>query len=124
MNATETFLQARDFLLAHRTDYATAYRDFAWPQLTEFNWALDHFDRFAANNDRPALWIVEESGVEQKVSFARMSVRSNQVANWLRAQGVARGHRVLLMLGNEVPLWESVLAAIKLGAVLVPCSSL
>ncbi|QLH48352.1 MAG: hypothetical protein HWD57_19590 [Candidatus Accumulibacter cognatus] len=38
------FVQARDFLLAHRTDYETAYRDFQWPQLAEFNWALDYFD--------------------------------------------------------------------------------
>jgi acetyl-CoA synthetase len=124
MTATESFLAARDFLLAHRTDYAAAYRGFAWPQLTEFNWALDHFDRMAAGNDQPALWIVDESGEEQKVSFARMSARSNQVANWLRAQGVRRGDRVLLMLSNEVALWETLLAAIKLGAVVIPCSNL
>ena len=31
------FLAARDFLLQHREDYATAYRDFRWPQLDEFN---------------------------------------------------------------------------------------
>ncbi|HEU0203826.1 MAG TPA: AMP-binding protein [Burkholderiaceae bacterium] len=124
MTATDAFPKARDFLLAHRTDYETAYSGFAWPQLTEFNWALDYFDRMAADNDRPALWIVEESGSEQKVSFAQMSARSNQVANWLRAQGVKRGDRVLLMLSNEVPLWESLLAAIKLGAVVIPCSNL
>ena len=124
MSATEAFLQARDFLLAHRTDYATAYRDFAWPRLTEFNWALDHFDRIAAGNEAPALWVVEESGVEQRVSFARMSARSNQVANWLRGQGVKRGDRILMVLGNEVALWESMLAAIKLGAVLIPATSL
>jgi acetyl-CoA synthetase len=124
MSATDAFLKARDFLLAHRTDYDTAYRDFAWPRLEEFNWALDHFDRMAASNDRPALWVVEESGAEQKVSFARMSARSNQVANWLRARGVARGDRILLMLSNEVALWESLLAAIKLGAVVIPCSNL
>jgi acetyl-CoA synthetase len=124
MTATETFLKARDFLLAHRTDYTTAYRGFAWPQLTEFNWALDYFDRMAAENNKPALWIVEESGSEQKISFARMAARSNKVANFLRAHGVARGDRVLLMLTNEVALWESMLAVIKLGAVVVPCSSL
>src|SRR5262245_11184271 len=124
MTPTESFLAARDFLLAHRTDYAGAYDGFAWPQLTEFNWALDYFDRIAAGNDRPALWIVEESGEEQKVSYARLSARSNQVANWLRAQGVGRGDRVLLMLSNEVALWESLLAAIKLGAVVIPCSNL
>ena len=118
------FLAARDFLLQHREDYATAYRDFRWPQLSGFNWALDYFDAFARGNDAPALWIVDEDGGEDKVSFARMSERSSQVANWLRSLGVARGDRVLLLLPNEVALWESMLACMKLGAVIVPTSTL
>ncbi|GBG01311.1 AMP-binding protein [Azospira sp. I13] len=124
MSATEAFLKARDFLLAHRTDYTTAYNGFQWPQLTEFNWALDHFDVMAKGNDKPALWIVEEDGTEHKISFAQMSARSNQVANWLKAQGVKRGDRILMMLGNEVPLWETMLGCIKLGAVLIPATTL
>jgi acetyl-CoA synthetase len=118
------FLAARDFLFQHREDYATAYRDFRWPQLGEFNWALDYFDAFAAGNDAPALWIVDESGREDKVGFAAMARRSAQVANWLRSLGVARGDRVMLLLPNEVALWESVLACIKLGAVIVPTTTL
>lgn len=124
MSATEAFLKARDFLLAHRTDYTAAYNGFQWPQLTEFNWALDHFDVMAKGNDKPALWIVEEDGTEHKISFAQMSARSNQVANWLKAQGVKRGDRILMMLGNEVPLWETMLGCIKLGAVLIPATTL
>ena len=118
------FVRARDFLLAHRTDYETAARDFRWPVLDEFNWALDHFDALAAGNDSPALWIVEEDGSEQKLSFREMAARSNRTANFLRAQGVRRGDRILLMLGNEVALWEIMLAAIKLGAVLIPATTL
>ena len=118
------FVHARDFLLAHRTDYETAYRDYQPPQLTEFNWALDFFDAAAAGNDRPALWVVNEDGSEQKMSYSEMSKRSNQVANWLRGQGVRRGDRILMMLGNEVPLWDTMLAAIKLGAVLTPATTL
>ncbi|HEY4366095.1 MAG TPA: AMP-binding protein [Steroidobacteraceae bacterium] len=119
-----TFTAARDFLLAHRADYAAAYAGFSWPQLAEFNWALDYFDAIAAGNDNPALWVVEEDGREAKFSFAEMSARSNQVANWLRRLGVARGDRVLLMLGNEPALWETMLAAMKLGAVVIPASTL
>ncbi|HPP47803.1 MAG TPA: AMP-binding protein, partial [Accumulibacter sp.] len=118
------FVQARDFLQAHRTDYETAYRDFKWPQLTEFNWALDYFDVAAANNDRLALWVVNEDGSEQKMTYAQMSKRSNQVANWLRRIGVKRGDRILMMLGNEVSLWDTMLASIKLGAVLTPATTL
>lgn len=126
MAATDSaaFTRARDFLLAHRTDYDTAYRDFRWPQLTEFNWALDHFDPLARGNDATALHIVEEDGRETRRSFASLSARSDQVANWLRAQGVKRGDRVLLMLGNELALWELMLACIKLGAVMIPATML
>ncbi len=124
MTAVAEFLAARDFLQAHRSDYQTAYAGFKWPRLKEFNWALDYFDAMARDNDMPALWIVEEDGSESKLSFAELSARSNRVANWLRAQGVRRGERILIMLGNEVALWETMLAAIKLGAVVIPATTL
>jgi acetyl-CoA synthetase len=126
-SATDTFRAARDFLLEHREDYHRASADFAWPSLTEFNWALDWFDVIASREptaSRPALWIVEEDGGETRWTFADLSRRSNQVANWLRANGVRRGDRVILMLGNQGELWETILAAMKLGAVLIPASTL
>ncbi|WP_312496519.1 AMP-binding protein [Pseudomonas cremoris] len=121
---THPFLAARDFLLAHRTDYATAVRDFRWPQLGAFNWALDYFDVMAEGNSANALWIVEEDGSEQRYSFQQLATRSNQVANHLRSLGVRRGDRVLLMLGNDVALWDTMLAAFKLGAVVIPATAL
>ena len=125
MNAAhDAFVAARDFLLAHRTDHDVAVREFRWPTLDTFNWALDHFDVMAAGNDAPALWIVGEDGSEQKRSFREMSQRSAQVANHLRALGVRRGDRILMMLGNEVALWETMLAAMKLGAVVIPATAL
>ncbi|MFK3737031.1 AMP-binding protein [Massilia sp. TN1-12] len=121
---TGRFVAARDFLQRHRLDYDTAYRDYQPPRLDTFNWALDFFDVQAAGNDTPALWVVEEDGSERTLSFAEMAARSNQVANWLRGAGVRRGDRVLLMLPNRVELWEIMLAAIKLSAVLVPTTML
>src|ERR1700739_1955896 len=118
------FIAARDFLIRHRTDYATAYRDFRWPRLDRFNWALDYFDVMARGNALPALWLVDEDAGEIKLSFAQLSERSNRIANALRALGVRRGDRILLMLGNVVALWESMLAAMKLGAVIVPATTL
>ncbi|HUR57315.1 MAG TPA: AMP-binding protein [Opitutaceae bacterium] len=123
-NPTAAFLQARDFLLAHREDYAGAYAGFQWPKLDRFNWALDYFDVMARDNHRPALWVTSEDGHEEKPTFAQLSTRSNRVANFLRRLGVRRGDRILVMLPNIVPLWEITLAAIRLGAVISPASTL
>ena len=123
MNPNEIFVQARDFLIAHREDYAAAYSGFQWPVFDEFNWALDYFDALAEGNDRPALWLVDESGAETRLSFAQMRERSNRVANFLRGAGVRRGDRVLVMLPNAVPLWEITLAVMKLGAVISPATT-
>jgi acetyl-CoA synthetase len=122
--ARSTFLAGRDFLLKHRTDYDTAVREFRWPAQDHFNWALDYFDVIATGNHRPALHIVEEDGTETIRSFAELSAASNRVANFLHGLGARRGDCLLLMLGNEVALWETVLAAMKLGVVVTPATTL
>jgi acetyl-CoA synthetase len=124
-SSTDTFRAARDLLLRYRDDYGTARCEFVWPELDEFNWALDWFDVSAAEHpERPALRIVSDDGSDVSVSFGSMSARSARVANWLRGLGVRRGDRMLLMLGNVAPLWEVILAAMKLGAVMIPASTL
>ncbi len=124
MSGTGSFLAARDFLNGHREDYPLARDGFAWPVLTHFNWALEYFDEYARGNARPALWIVHEGGREEKVSFADLRERSSRVANFLRRRGVGRGDRILVMLSNVRPLWEVTLAAMKLGAVVAPATTL
>lgn len=124
MNSTKTFIAARDFLQEHRTDYQTAYAGFKSPVMEEFNWAIDFFDVQASDNQATALWLVDENGHQVKVTYAEMSARSNQVANQLRQWGVRRGDSVLLMLPNELALWETMLACMKLGAVMIPTTML
>jgi acetyl-CoA synthetase len=123
-SSAEAFRAARDLLLEHREDYERAYAEFRWPELDEFNWALDWFDAIAEGNDRPALRVVGEDGSEQTLTFAHLSARSNQVAVHLRGLGVGRGDRLILMLGNQVELWETILASMKLGAVIIPATTL
>ncbi|PRY09631.1 AMP-binding protein [Paraburkholderia sp. BL25I1N1] len=124
MTAAKAFFDARDLLLRHRTDYDRAYREFAWPALGEFNWALDYFDVIARDNDNPALWIVDDPATDGlRLSYAQMSERSARMANFLRGVGVGRGDRLLLMLPNRVELWDVMLAAMKLGAIVLPATT-
>ena len=126
MSGTDRFREARDFLLANRSNYDVAYRDFQWPEMDQFNWALDWFDSIAAGqrSNQTAIWVVFEDGTETKLSFRQLSNRSSQVANYFRELGIGRGDRVMVMLGNIAPLWETVLALIKLGAVISPATTL
>ncbi len=126
VSGIDKFRAARDFLLANRTDYDVAYRGFQWPKLDRFNWALDWFDSIAEGErcNQRALWVVFEDGAESKLSFRQLSNRSSQIANYYRELGIGRGDCVMVMLGNIPPLWETVLALIKLGAVILPATPL
>jgi acetyl-CoA synthetase len=124
ITSAKSFFDARELLWRHRTDYERAYREFVWPELDEFNWALDYFDVIAQDNHEPALWIVDDpASPGMKLSFAQMSERSARMANFLRGVGVGRGDRVLLMLPNRVELWDVMLAAMKLGALVLPATT-
>ena len=124
MSGGANFLRLRDQLMAGAPATVHAPDAISWPPGLPFNWALDYFDRIAAGNERPALRVVDDAGGDATLSFAALSARSSQVAHFLASLGVERGDRVLIMLGNVVPLWETMLATIKLGAVMIPATTL
>ena len=122
--ATDTYRAARDLLLDLREDPDRAHAEFSWPDVGDrFNWAVDWFDAVARGNDKPALVIVEEDGTSTERTFDQMATASDRVAAWLAQQGVARGDAVIVMLGNQVELWETMLAIMKLGAVIMPTTT-
>jgi acetyl-CoA synthetase len=124
MTATEAYRAARDQLIALRTDYARAVDEFQWPDLgATFNWAIDWFDVLATGNQRLGLVIVEEDGTSTTRTFDDLARRSDQMAAWLAARGIAKGDPVILMLGNQVELWESMLALMKIGAIIMPTTT-
>lgn len=122
--ATAVFRAARDQLLAMRGQHARALAEFTYPDVgPTFCWAVDWFDAIARGNSRPALVIVEEDGASTSLSFDALAARSDRVAAWLAGHGVGRGDAVILMLGNQVELWDCMLAVMKLGAVIVPTTT-
>ncbi len=127
--ATEAFRRARNQLMGWRGDHRAAVEGFRWPDVGgRFNWAVDWFDAIARGNQAPALVIVEQADAAacrepSSWSFDTLARRSDQVAALLARQGVRRGDAVIVMLGNQVELWESMLAIIKLGAVIMPTTT-
>jgi len=115
----EEFRAARDLLLRYRSDQLTARRAFRWPRLTTFNWAIDWFDVMASSNDRIALQVATAHG-DNQVTFDWLSRRSDQVASWLRNNGILRGDVVMVLLDNRIELWELMLALMKIQAIIAP----
>lgn len=124
METADRFVELRDALLAAGQDLEAARRAFQWTPPPYFNWVRDYFDSLAQHNERTALRVVDDTGLDQSFSFAHLARRSHQVAHFLAQQGVAPGDRVLIMLGNVVPLWETMLGVIRLGAVMIPATTL
>ena len=122
---TEAVRAARDFLFDHATDYDGAVAGFRWPELTEFNFALEWFDVVAAEHpDRPAVTIVDAALNDVSTSYGELARRSDQVANWLLALGLKRGDAMIVMLPNTIELWEILLGLLKVGGVAIPTSTL
>ena len=121
MTPADEFRHARDLLLQHRDDAEAARAAFRWPQLEHFNWVNDWFEPFAAGNTCAALTVVGDRRPEV-TSFAEMAERSKRVARWLSDAGAKRGDRMVVMLTNVTPLWETMLAAIRLGLVVIPAT--
>jgi acetyl-CoA synthetase len=124
MSSSRRFIEVRDQLLRCREDGTGAQRQFRWPVLEEFNWVRDYFEVVAAGNGAPALRVVDDAGGDQSLTFSELAQRSAQVANFLASEGLRAGDRLLIMLPNCVPLWETMLAAIRLGAVMIPATTL
>lgn len=122
--ATDRFRAARDHLIELRSDPVRAETEFAFPDVGErFNWAIDWFDAIARGNNAKALVIVEEDGSSREVSFDAMAARSDRVAAWLSDRGLRKGDPVIVMLGNQVELWDLMLGIMKLGAVIMPTTT-
>ncbi|HEX5968655.1 MAG TPA: AMP-binding protein [Intrasporangium sp.] len=121
VDVTDRFRAARDLLVDLREDYDRAVAEFIFPDVGDrWNWAIDWFDAIARGNDRPALTIVEQDESARTVTFDEMARRSDQVAAYLTRLGVQKGDSVILMLGNQVELWEAMLGVMKIGAVIMP----
>ncbi len=106
--------------MANIGDYEATYRSFDWETPERFNFGRDVID--AWESDRPAMIWLGANGDERRLTFGDLSRSSNRFANALGELGVARGDRVMVLLG-KVPEWHVILIGLlKLGAIPIPCA--
>src|SRR5258707_8543996 len=81
-----------------------------------FNVAVHFLDAPAAlHPERPAI-----VGQPRELSYGELAALANRAGNALRAQGVSRGDRVLIVLPDSAEFVAAFFGAAKIGAVAVP----
>ena len=110
--------------MADRPNYDELYASFRWNIPARYNIAADVCDRHADDADKIALIVEEDGGEARRISFREIHRRANQLANLLSALGLAKGDRVMLLLGQHP--WAAIghVACWKAGLVSCPASTL
>ena len=95
--------------------------DAAWNVPETFNFGRDVID-VLGREDRRGLLFVDAFGQRRDVSFPEIAEASQRWSGALRALGVEKGERVLVLL-PKIPAWlYAMIALARLGAVVVPCA--
>jgi acyl-coenzyme A synthetase/AMP-(fatty) acid ligase len=109
------------FGVAREKPYADLVREFRWDIPETFNFGVDVVDAWAAERDGLAIVWENAAGAEASYRFSDISRLSDQLAQSLRRLGVGKGDRVVVML-PRIPEWQiSLIACLKLGAIIIPC---
>jgi acetyl-CoA synthetase/medium-chain acyl-CoA synthetase len=96
---------------------------FRWQVPEECNFAWDVIDAYAEDRGRLALVCDNESGDEARYTFWDIAEKSRRFASVLRGLGVARGDPVMIMLPCIAEWQISFLGALRIGALVIPCTS-
>jgi acetyl-CoA synthetase/medium-chain acyl-CoA synthetase len=88
-----------------------------------FNFAVDVLGRWARDPGRRAMLWTDERGAHRELTFREIDVRSTALAAGFLDLGVGRGDRVLVILPPVPEWWETFMALLKVGAVVVPGTS-
>ncbi len=76
----------------------------------------------ASPRDQLALLELTRDGARREWSFGEVAERSARLAGALRELGVGRGDVVMTLIGNR-PEWVlSMVACMRIGAVVLPCT--
>jgi acyl-coenzyme A synthetase/AMP-(fatty) acid ligase len=97
------------------------FSSFEWDIPERFNFAVDVVDHWAENGNPPALIWENEKGDTRRFTYSEISTLSKRLAHALVQQGVGKGDFVLVVM-PRIPEWQiAVTAAMRIGAVPVPC---
>ncbi len=99
-------------------------KDIKFKNTDRFNFAYDVVDKIAERTpDKTALVYVDNNKNSGIFTFADIKKYSSKTANYLKAMGIKKGDKVMLVLKRHYQFWFSMIALHKLGAVAIPATN-
>ncbi len=118
MSLFERYLDKTEF-----TSYEDFCENFNLKVPGNFNFAYDIIDEYAVKEpSRMALVWCNDSGDERFFTFADLKYWSDKTANFLKAQGIKKGDKVMMILRRRYEFYFVALALAKIGAVYIPAT--
>src|SRR6185312_1814320 len=109
-------------MIPHGLPYEEAMRRFRWPTPAKFNIGRAVCERHPP--DALALIVENADGSVRNWTFGQLLAASSRLANALAAKGIEKGDRVGVFLSQGAELTVCHLAGYRLGAVVLPLSTL
>jgi len=101
--------------------YDEIYPGFRWELPETFNFAVDVVDAWAEDPGKLALLWCDESGREARFTFGQVAEGSKRVGSLLRARGLEKGDRCIVMLPRQ-PQWQlAMVGCLRVGVIPIPC---
>ena len=112
------------FLKKYVFDNYDDYKENATPIVPEnFNFAYDIVDVYAEEEPTKRALVWCNDNEEEKIfTFADISLKSKQIANFITAQGIKKGDSVMLILRRRYEYWLTIVALHRIGAIAIPAT--
>ena len=105
------------------SDYKTFRAEYSIEAPPDFNFTYDIIDAIAAAEpQRRAMIHVGPDNTTHEYTFAWFAEQSARLANSLKARGVKKGDRIMLILYRRVEFWITMLALHRIGAIAIPAT--
>lgn len=85
---------------------------------------VNDIERHAKDPNKLALLWENEAGETKRFTYAQLSKASNQLANGLRELGIEKGDKIMIILPRIEQAYISYMAALKIGAIILPGSEM
>ena len=89
----------------------------------EYN-ILMEVERYVDDKNRKALLWEDEAGNTKEITYRELIKNVNKIGNVFLESGLKKGDKVLIMIPRLIEAYETYLAALKLGLVVIPSSEM